>query len=169
MTLKQLADAAECSESLLSKIENDKATPSLKMLHKVVAELGITIGHLMEARSRNEEVITRNGERPVLKLEENRRGPGTQIEWLTHQPDMQLLQASIHIVIPGAGSKGQITHEGEEMGYVLEGVVTVTIGEETYELSEGDSFFFQSHIPHGYVNKGDTIAKILWATTPPTF
>ncbi|TIV07124.1 MAG: helix-turn-helix transcriptional regulator, partial [Mesorhizobium sp.] len=34
MTLKTLATAANCSESLLSKIENGKASPSLPMLHR---------------------------------------------------------------------------------------------------------------------------------------
>ena len=40
MTLKALADAANCSESLLSKIENGKASPSLPMLHRLVEALG---------------------------------------------------------------------------------------------------------------------------------
>ncbi len=169
LTLKQLSSAVGCSESLLSKVENDKITPSLQTLHKIVSELDITIGRLMETGTANNEIITRKGERPILKFEENQNGSGTQIEWLTPQTEMRLLQVSIHIVVPGAGSKGQITHEGEEVGYVLEGSIRMTIGDETYELNEGDSFFFQSHIPHGYVNNSDSLAKILWSTTPPTF
>lgn len=169
LTLKQLSGAVGCSESLLSKVENDKITPSLQTLHKIVSELDITIGQLMEAGTANNEIITRKGARPILKFEQNQQGPGTQIEWLTPQAEMRLLQVSIHIVVPGAGSKGQITHEGEEMGYVLEGSICLTIGDKSYELHEGDSFFFQSHVPHGYINNSDSTAKILWSTTPPTF
>ncbi|MEM7047481.1 MAG: cupin domain-containing protein [Pseudomonadota bacterium] len=169
LTLKELSTVVGCSESLLSKIENEKITPSLQMLHKIVGKLDITIGHLMEGGSRDGEVVTRKGRRPVLKFEENQLGDGTQIEWLIPQTGTELLQASIHIVVPGAGSKGRITHDGEEMGYVLEGSLTIDIGDETYEVGEGDSFFFQSHIPHGYINNGSKVAKILWATTPPTF
>lgn len=33
LTLKQVAVAAGCSESLISKLENDAASPSLAMLH----------------------------------------------------------------------------------------------------------------------------------------
>ncbi len=169
LTLKELSVEAGCSESLLSKIENEKITPSLQMLHKIVGKLGITIGHLMESDSTNTEVVTRKGSRPILKLEDNQVGEGSQIEWLISQTNMQLLQASIHIVVPGAGTKGVITHEGEEMGYVLEGSLSVEIGDETYEVKEGDSFYFQSHIPHGYKNNSEKVARILWATTPPTF
>ena len=36
LTLRDLADAAGCSKSLLSKIENGRANPSLKMIHRVI-------------------------------------------------------------------------------------------------------------------------------------
>jgi len=169
LTLKQLAQAAGCSESMLSKVENEKITPSLQMLHKIVGELDITIGTLIDSSSASGEVVTRKGERPILKFEENKAGAGNQIEWLTPRSELQLLQASVHIVEPGAGSEGQISHDGEEMGYVLEGQLEITIADASYSLSEGDSFFFQSHIPHGYTNPGKVVARILWATTPPTF
>ena len=48
MTLKALADAANCSESLLSKIENGKASPSLPMLHRLVQALETNIGWMFE-------------------------------------------------------------------------------------------------------------------------
>ena len=38
MTLKALADMAGCSESLLSKIENGKAYPSLPMLNRLMLQ-----------------------------------------------------------------------------------------------------------------------------------
>ena len=40
MTLKELADETRCSESMLSKIENDKAAPSFATLHRVAGALG---------------------------------------------------------------------------------------------------------------------------------
>ena len=40
MTLKELALLAGCSESLLSKIENGRTSPSLPMLHRLVGALG---------------------------------------------------------------------------------------------------------------------------------
>ena len=58
---------------------------------------------------------------------------------------------------------------GEEMGYVLEGMIDLTVGDQVCRLFEGDSFFFPSEEPHGYANPGDTVAKVLWVNTPPTF
>jgi transcriptional regulator with XRE-family HTH domain len=46
LTLKEVAAATGCSESLLSKIENGHASPSLKMLQRLTHALGLTIGNL---------------------------------------------------------------------------------------------------------------------------
>jgi len=54
LTLKQLADAAGCSESLLSKIENGRATPSLKMLQKLSSGLEMTVGQMFAQAPANE-------------------------------------------------------------------------------------------------------------------
>ena len=48
-----------------------------------------------------------------------------------------LLQGSIHIVEPGGGSDGMITHDGEEVGYVIEGALELTVGGEVFALTDG--------------------------------
>src|SRR5215212_2877895 len=64
MTLRTLAAAANCSESLLSKIENGKASPSLPMLHRLVEVLGINIGWMFEEIDDDEAIVFRAGKRP---------------------------------------------------------------------------------------------------------
>lgn len=48
-SLRQLSDEVGCSESFLSKVENDKLRPSLAMLHRIVSALGVSIGKLFVA------------------------------------------------------------------------------------------------------------------------
>ena len=42
-----------------------------------------------------------------------------------------------------------VTHPGQEFNYVLEGKIGITLGNRTFELSEGDSVYFMPSIPHG--------------------
>ncbi len=42
-----------------------------------------------------------------------------------------------------------VTHGGQEFNYVLMGSIMVTIGKKEFELSEGDSIYFNPAIPHG--------------------
>ncbi len=43
------------------------------------------------------------------------------------------------------------------------------IEDKVYRLKEGDSFYFNSQRPHGFVNRGKKTAYILWVISPPTY
>ncbi len=169
LRLKDLAARAGCSESLLSKIENNRAKPSLRMLHRIVQALDITIGALFDEAGEESTVVLRRGSRPVLETASHGRGRGVALEYLIAQDGSRLLQGAIHVIAPGGGSDGTIQHQGEELGYVLAGTLELTVGDRTYHLRAGDSFFFPSDLPHGYRNPGPETARVLWVNTPPTF
>ena len=163
LTLLQLAQKAHCSESLISKIEKGHATPSLATLHRLAVALETNIGALTAPADPSGGPIIRQGERPVI------RGGGVALERVVLPSRNGLLQANIHILEPGEGSDGQIEHIGEEVGYVLEGSIELTLRETSYLLGAGDAFTFTSDTPHGYRNAGTTTAKILWVNTPATY
>lgn len=169
LRLRQLAERVGCSESFLSKIENNKVNPSLQMLHRIVTELDFTIGEILSQDIDENTVVMRAGERPIIRIVPNRKTEGIHLEWLIPPGDARLLSGSVHVVHPGGGSLGVIEHEGEEVGFILEGEIELEVDGKTYTLKQGDSFFFRSELPHGYRNPGETIARILWINTPPTF
>ena len=167
--MKDLADRAGCSESLISKIENEKIQPSIKVLHRICGALEMTFGELFAAPGEPDQVVTRRGQRPVVEFDPLRRGEGVRLERVIPYGRGHLLQSNIHVIAPGGSSEGQIVHHGEEVGYVIAGDVELTLGKRNYRMSEGDSFCFRSDVPHGYRNCGETEARILFVNTPPTF
>jgi len=171
LTLREVADLVECSESFISKVENDKIQPSLAMLHRLVAALEINVTSLFaEPQPEMGPVaIMRAESRPVIRMDPEWQGNGIALERLVPQPKGSLLQANIHHVAPNGSSDGLIEHEGEELGFVLEGRLELVVDNVVYLVSAGDSFFFRSSLPHGYRNKGREPARILWVNTPPSF
>ncbi len=166
LRLKVLAERVGCSESMLSKIENGKGNPSLNLLHRITGELGISIGHLFSAEESGGPVM-RQGERPLIVLTGPRRG--VTLEALMPRQGGHILQAHIHIVAPGGGVDATISHEGEEVGYVLTGSLILEIDGVQHTLRQGDAFFFSSPLPHRYTNPGQETTQVLWVNTPPTF
>lgn len=169
LTLKALAEAAHCSESLLSKIENGKASPSLPMLHRLVEALGTNIGWMFEDVDDEENIIFRAGARPLIALDPLRRGEGISLERVIPYSAGHLLQCNIHHIESGGESEGPIQHIGEEVGYVLTGNVELIVDGKSYILGAGDSFVFKSELPHHYRNVGQERASIFWVNTPATF
>jgi len=164
LTLTQVAAKAGCSESLISKIENVQATPSLAMLHRIAVALDTNIAALTTEEAPLDSPVLPQGKRPVMQT-----GGGIALERLVLAKRGGLLQANIHIVEPGVETDGQIVHAGEEVGYLLEGTIELLLGEERHVIHAGDAFTFSSQIPHGYRNTGSTVARILWVNTPATF
>lgn len=167
MSLSVLASKAGCSESSISKIENGKGNPSLNLLHRLANALDISIGHLFAHENGTCDFVLRQGERPIIgSLSPSQ---GVALEALMNEQSDQQIQAHIHIVEPGGKTEHDIVHEGEEVGYILEGGIDLTVNGETVHVSEGDSFFFKSSLPHRYANNGPKQARVLWVNTPPTF
>lgn len=171
MNLKEVAAGVGCSESFISKLENDKVQPSLAILHKLVLFLGINVTLLFnETYEDNGPVLVmRRNERPMIRTSLHHQTDGVGLECLIPHSRTSLLQANIHEVAPGGSGHGMIAHAGEELGYVLEGILDLTVGDVTLRVVAGDSFFFSSDHPHGYVNPGKTVARVFWVNTPPTF
>lgn len=169
MTLAELAEQVGISVSMLSKIERDQAVPSLHTLHSMVRVLETNIASLLAAPLTDDHVVSHPQDRPHISVSSVRPGHGVTLECLISDRETALMDANIHIIAVGGGSEGTIVHDGQEVGYVMEGEVELQVGEKMYVVKEGDSFFFPSNMPHGYRNIGTTIARILWVNTPATF
>jgi transcriptional regulator with XRE-family HTH domain len=165
LTLKDLADRTLCSESMLSKVENGKAQVSLTLLHRIVHSLDITITALFSESRADQGVVTRAKDRSTFRIDAN----GSRLERLIPPNLGHLLEGNLHILEPGGGSDGILTHEGEEVGYVLNGVFELTVSGVQYLLQSGDSFVYRSEEPHSYRNPGKETTRVLWVSTPPTF
>lgn len=169
LSLRQLADKVGCSVSTLSKIECQKANPSITMLHRICSALETNMAGLFNS-DEDFSVVTRGQDRPVIQTDQVRRGEGIRLERLVPYSASSLLQGNIHVIQPGGGSDHGLQHEGEEIGYVIEGRLELVVDGVTYLAEAGDSFFFRSDLPHSYRNASDSVeARVIWINTPPTF
>lgn len=169
LRIKDLALRVGVSISLISKYENDKLLPPLTVLHSLVSELETNIGALFDANWTGVEHIARAGDRPRISVGDDKEAAGVMLERLIPHGKGHLLQGNIHIVAPGGGSMGPMRHEGDEVGYVLEGRLELSIDDKVHELGPGDSFAFPSNLAHTYRNPGLAVTRVLWINTPPTF
>ena len=146
LLIKDLAERVGVSVSLISKYENDKLLPPLTVLHKLVSELQTNIGALFDSNWSGVGYIARAGSRPRISAAGEGNSVGVTLERIIPNGMGHLLQGNIHIVAPGGGSMGAMSHEGDEVGYVLEGRLELSIDGTTHDLGPGDSFAFASHV-----------------------
>ena len=165
LSLMELSKRAGCSISYLSMVENGKVNPSVSKLKKITDILGITIIELF---------YTEGPENYVIKKENRISGdfPGSKVrvEVLVPQINNRKIDARLAIIEVGGSSEGYYRHPGEEFGFVIKGELELKINGRTYNLKEGDSFYFPSTKDHSFRNpskRGETV--ILWVNHPPTW
>lgn len=170
-TLKELANLVECSESMISKVENDKLRPSIAMLHRFSQALETNIASLISEPDPNSGLVSigRSNQRPRIHVDPELQGADVWLERVIPPSNGGLLQSHVLNLSPKGRSDGLIRHTGEELGFVITGEVDLEVEGVIYHLQAGDSFFFSSSLAHGYYNKGKTITRILWVNTPPSF
>ena len=166
ITIRELSERVGCAESMISKIENSKVAPSLTMLQRLVMALGRDLSSFFGADISSPGIVQKQGERPVSQTDAIRGGKGVSYERLVPFAAGNLLEGNIHCIEPGGEKVDQITHQGETLGYVIDGDLELTIEDTTYHLSTGDSFFFKNHLTNRYRNTGNVTARVIWVNTP---
>jgi len=94
-------------------------------------------------------------------------GPGDQLRFLLTGADTNgTLFVSEAIVPPGGGPPPHIHQREDESFYVIEGTLTIQIGERIVQGSAGDLVFLPRGIAHSFKNTGRGKAKLLVTVTP---
>jgi proline racemase/DNA-binding transcriptional MerR regulator/quercetin dioxygenase-like cupin family protein len=160
MTLEALSRKTDIATSHLSMFERGVAHLSPARLAAVAAAFDCSLADLLGGTlTRNTHVVRKGGGRIVGSF-----GPGVRIEQLTVA--QRLMDAEVWTIDAGQGSDGFYYHKGEELVFVLEGELEVTLsGSEPEVLGPGDSAFFSSTLRHRWRNPGSASAVVLWVNT----
>lgn len=164
VTLKQLAQKANCSPSYLSMVESGKVDPGISRLKRIVEGLEMTIIDLFKTDSGQKVVIKKNE-----RIHADFPGSKTRIEILIPQWTEKQMDARLAIISPGGSSEGDYQHPGAEFGLILEGILELSIDGLVYSLTEGDSFYFSSARNHRFKNPGKKETVVVWVNTPPSW
>ncbi|MEM8870364.1 MAG: cupin domain-containing protein [Pseudomonadota bacterium] len=161
LTLQAVADQAGVSVGFLSQVERDKATPSLGTLAGIAAAFEVDVDYFISA-PKAVDSVTREGERPCFALAPSSL---SYEEVSTVLPGGTMSSRVIHI--PTGYVSEVVAHEGEELIFVLDGIVRQVIDGTTFILRAGDSMHFMGQTPHSFANVGDGPARLLWTGTSP--
>ncbi|NBC83431.1 MAG: cupin domain-containing protein [Bacteroidetes bacterium] len=164
MHLSDLAKQVGISVSALSQIENAKAFPSIFSLKAIADSLHCTVGELIGEF----ETLSQN---PKIKAEERKfvkqNNSGTKLYLLSHHDPYKQMETYAMILNRGSGAEDlMIQHPGQEFVYVTEGQVKIQLDEKAYFLVQGDSFYFNSNVPHTLTNDWENKSMVLWIITP---
>lgn len=164
ISIEKLAQMSGLSTGLISQMERDITIPSVGSLWDVAKALNVHINYFFDEYEDKNPIVRKNERKKIII-------PNSNVTYELLSPNLNNKMEFLMVEIePGmCSSDEQICHEGEECGYMIQGSMKVKWGSKEYILNEGDSIYFDSTVPHRFVNIGDKVAISIWTMTPPSF
>ena len=164
LTLREVADRAELSESFVSQIERGRSGASIPSLQRIASALGIEVSDLFSPDGARPRVLRRD-ERQELAF-----GLLARKSLLTPKP-FESMEVVAAVFEPG-GSTGEDAYmhgDSEELFVVVSGAVELQLGEEVVSLAAGDCAHYRSSMPHRVENRGSEPAEVFFVISPPSY
>ncbi|WP_057776289.1 helix-turn-helix domain-containing protein [Cytobacillus dafuensis] len=157
ISLKELSEKSGVSVSMISQIERGNTDVTLTTLYKICKGLGVSISTLLFTKEETARIIKKKNRKTIVFPSSN-----TKYQLLTPNHDGSLEMILVELE-PGQTDRKLVEHQGEECGVVLEGSLTVILGDEEFYLEEGDSIYFNSLTPHRFLNNSSNRSLSIWA------
>jgi transcriptional regulator with XRE-family HTH domain len=167
MGLVELGKHTGLSPAMLSKIERGHLFPTLPTLLRIALVFGVGLDFFFSApREKPPLGVVRRKDR--LRFTDRMGGPDAAFEfesldYAAVERRLNAYYAEFPAVPPEKLRRHQ--HAGGEFIYVLQGTLTVQVGEEDHAIEAGDSMYFDSSVLHGYRRSGGRSCHAVIVTT----
>lgn len=164
-TLEELASRLDRSVGWLSQVERDLSAPTIDDLHKFAetfeVPLSLFFGNPASPAHEQGFVVRSQSRREI--------GNKAGLTESLLSPDLTDDFEMIHCVFaPGAESSGEIKRDTQEVGTLIEGALTLWIGDNRFDLRQGDSFRVRQE-RYRWKNFSQKPAVAIWVISPPVY
>lgn len=167
ITLEKLSENTGLSAGFLSRLERGETSASISNLIVISGSLGVRLREFFEEGGTDplpDYVLTRAKDRAKLPA---RAAAGYTYRRSSGDLEDQQMSAFELTFPPGETMQPRlVTHEGEEVLYLLEGRIEFHIGADSFVMQRGDCVHFNCDKPHMGRNIGKVPARLLMVVTP---
>ena len=162
LSLKELAEKIKSTSALLSQIEKGITNPSINTLKSLSIALNIPLYKFFLEETLKKVHIVRAEDRKIIKPS---KAQGISYELLSPEPQTDVEFMILNLDPYSSSKEKEIGHEGQEVAFILEGEVKLTLEDESYVLFQGDSIKIEKFVKHSWENFTSKYTKIIFAVT----
>lgn len=166
MTLLELSQKSGVALATLSRIENGKMTGTLDSHADICRAFGMTLPELYRDLPSSKKTL--DVQKSKAKHDVYIHDKKSSSEILASNVQNKKMMPVLIKIVKGGQTPGEESRPGvEKFIYILGGKVEVNIGNDKYNLTRGDTLYFESSIPHHFKNAGPGEAELLSIASPP--
>lgn len=173
LSQRELAARSGVTHSLISLIEQNRNSPSVASLRKILDGVPMSMVNFFdEARTPRDRVFFEANDLIDLTSRLHQVNGGESRGNMSFRQvgdaqahNLQILHESYE---PGADTgAAMLKHNSHEGGVVLSGELEVTVGDQIRVLGPGEAYLFDSRVPHRFRNIGTERCIVVSACSPP--
>jgi len=161
LSLDRLADMTGLTKGYLSRIEHSEKAPPIYTLSRISQALGVDIAQFFMENNQGPQLKDYSISRKDERIKVGGRGTGYGYDFEALALDKAGKNMEAYVVTVAYEAKAEFRHEGEELLFMLEGRLEFFLNNERFLLGEGDSIYFDAHLPHSGKSLGKRKAKML--------
>jgi transcriptional regulator with XRE-family HTH domain len=163
-TLDELSQASGVSRRMIVTVEQGSVNPSVGILLRISDALGVGLPALVDAPTLTPVTVTRNGKGAEL-WHSPAGGRGVLVARTTPPDVVELWDWTL---APGDTHNSEAHSPGtQELLHVLSGRPTLTVGDESVTLTDGDAVSFAADAAHSYANPDSIPTRFSLAVFEP--
>lgn len=161
LSQRELAKRANVSNATISLIEQNRTNPSVGLLKRILDGIPISLSEFFgEIEVAQPSYFFTAAELVEIGTD------GISYRQVGHDLKGRSLQILHEHYAPGADTgEALLTHESQEGGVIIKGTLEVTVGDQTQTLGPGDTYYFDSRLPHRFRNISDVECEVVSACT----
>ena len=173
LSIEEVAERSGLGIEQIERIEGNLDFPSLAPLIKIARVLGVRLGTFLDDQAELGPVVCRkkDSEADGIGFTNNATQGHKHMDYHSLSQDKSGRHMEPFLIEIAPSEEGEdfilSTHEGEEFIMVMEGIMEISYGKNTYLLEEGDSIYYDSIVPHHVHAYEGQAAKILAVVYTP--
>jgi transcriptional regulator with XRE-family HTH domain len=166
LSQRELAKRAGVTNGTISLIEQNRVSPSVGSLKKLLECIPMSLAEFFTFEiEADRAVVSRRADMPNLgneQIEFYLAGAGVK------DRNMGIMR-EVYQPLADTGPE-MLQHAGHEGGVVVSGQLELTVDGVTWLLDPGDSYYFESRLPHRFRNpSAQQVCEVVSANSPPSF
>lgn len=161
LTQEELGERTDLTKGYISQLERDLSSPSMETFFNILEVLGITPEDFFRQDTLEHQVVYGEEDSTVYFDEEN----GYELKWLIPDSNEKEMEPVLLTFDKFGEYKTFEPSLAETFIFVLEGNISLTLGESVYKARKGQSIYYQATEPHQLKNIGRQKSRALIVVT----
>ncbi|MBL1230019.1 helix-turn-helix transcriptional regulator [Enterococcus sp. BWB1-3] len=161
LTQEELGERTDLTKGYISQLERDLSSPSMETFFNILEVLGVTPEEFFSEDSVEQKVVYGEQDCTYYLDEEN----GYMLKWLIPESNEMDMEPVLLTFDRDGEYKTFEPSLSETFIYVLEGAVSLVLGENVHAAKKGEAIYYEASEPHQLKNKSKGKSRVLIVAT----